>query len=1427
MNSANDPPRDHPIRPDDPQDEPEGGPPSDVASLRHAPTHGVERLLERSFTSRAARLIGGTDGLRVRRTVGPVKARVLDPAGRPAGPVPVRVEVRRGGDVVAAREVTASPSGYVTADLSGVEMDDDTEVRILPMVAQKKRRDGPMVQPAETLVDLTTLLNGDATTVVVDPDRMALEDRLELMHRWRPPTFLDAADAANAPELFAPTVIEKNGNCSLDYQSEIALRSQTFHQVVRLEDPGTPRTGAKTSAMVERLSHPYPRGLDYPFTADGNHPVQAWKAVPGLLNVYTQWWRRVGHGLGSLLYSLALAPCEQTNIAIIDWERRERARRAERTEADEDLSHEIRRERSVSEAVDSVLDEVQSGRSSSSQASAGLSLGPIVLGGGGGSSRSRSEGTRTLTVNTAQELADATHQQGASMRSLRSTVVTQATTREREEITTRTVRNHNRNHALTVQYFQVVEHYVVETELSQQVDVLLVPYLVPGALWTDFPTFEETPLDPNNATGPAKRSFTSNALTTWLDLYGERLRPVLPRKHREGLDALHRLMHTPEIYEADEAGVTVSRWTLEMEGGLVPGLRFRITTTRDGSYTLRPRRAENGASHFVATTSPVPLDQIATLTVTFDADEAVRAAVRKSTDRFGGPLGDVVGAALDAVGAFVEEAVEAAARFRLDSVRLVAHTDPTRWLARPASVEVANEAPGVMLSASNASHPVSLSPPTLDLLQTAGARYRDYDRARRMARHVRSHAMAYLKHLWMTENSEERALRFDRYEYGGEPLLGLIENKPVGMIGNHVAFRLLSQGQLAEARTDGTVNFSRLVTLPTDGVFAETFLSKCNATEVRDVDRMVDPSTGCQDQAPQITGITPGTRAGATIPTAGSLPSNVLNIQTAPGAPDPTGMAAAAQIMSQPDIFRDMSLGQATVEAVRTLSQQAMVTSGENQRAAIEALTKLLPMALGMPPAPGGDGGSGGQTVASGGSGSGGSGGAARTVAQGLVDQTHRASSPVRQRDHEQVIRQSDMTPEAKKRALEALHNARTGAEAGADTKAEGDAPADSDRQLESRKVGDLPGPDDERRLVAQIFFGTREPGGDRIDQQLAALDAGDRAVLDQLRDPDWPHVGHSTWEVHGFADARGDRTGEEPALNADLSRQRAEAVVGYLTDGLGTGDVFGSDIEWRIKAHGDQFSDPQQRDQFPYDRRVDVYVTVGEAPAPDVPFTEDDVGGRLQRNLTRLADDLAGGVRQDVAWLAENEIMLYAKAKEMLALLRAGERLEPRGDPILSDLRFMLNNQETGALNLERLMRALRQAGRPQPHSDFETHVGMLLWTINEQNRKASDPFYRIVYLSPLEGKDPDPPFFDLNPEPHEHDDFPAEWDDLADDLQQAVIDAGARDQYVSGADHRARMQPHLDRRQALVDEAKARLGPFPDLKEAIENNPSNWWLR
>ena len=83
----------------------------------------------------------------------------------------------------------------------------------------------------------------------------------------------------------------------------------------------------------------------------------------GHLVRYKEVWRADGYSLGDLLYSLPLAPNQRRRVAVVDWERRTTAARAETLEFEESLDAVIQRDRDVQEIVGTDLHESTSGGS--------------------------------------------------------------------------------------------------------------------------------------------------------------------------------------------------------------------------------------------------------------------------------------------------------------------------------------------------------------------------------------------------------------------------------------------------------------------------------------------------------------------------------------------------------------------------------------------------------------------------------------------------------------------------------------------------------------------------------------------------------------------------------------------------------------------------------------------------------------------------------------------------------------------------------------------------------------------------------------------------------------------------------------------------------------------------------------------------------
>ena len=329
--------------------------------------------------------------------------------------------------------------------------------------------------------DITTLVAADISVLrdLAPATASSLKQNLQLdtvgdLGRWAP--FLAARNILNAATGAAP-------------DSEIGSEL-----VPRLGDYPTERRFYTTLVMDQVVSsNPTdlatagPLSLEPTFTADFGFSTPA----IGARLTFEQAWFAQGFTLGSLLHSLALAPGESTRVAMLDWSRRTAAATSESISETEQLSNITTHNRAVSEIQDAVAREAQRGFSHTEStgtteeggAGLGLAIGPVVFGAAGGAAQttttadsvSSSTGSRTLEASMSQKVMDATQQAASSSRNRRASVVQEVSEDEYAGSTTRIVANYNHMHALTVQYYEVVELFRVNIALSEAEQCLFVP----------------------------------------------------------------------------------------------------------------------------------------------------------------------------------------------------------------------------------------------------------------------------------------------------------------------------------------------------------------------------------------------------------------------------------------------------------------------------------------------------------------------------------------------------------------------------------------------------------------------------------------------------------------------------------------------------------------------------------------------------------------------------------------------------------------------------------------------------------------------------------------------------------------------------------------------------------------------------------------
>ena len=78
-----------------------------------------------------------------------------------------------------------------------------------------------------------------------------------------------------------------------------------------------------------------------------------------------------------------------------------------------------------------------------------------------------------------QNVNDRTHQNASSSRNRRASVIKEVSQNEHEGVSTRVIANYNHMHALSIQYYEVVQVFRVEVRLSKAEKVVFIPFAMP------------------------------------------------------------------------------------------------------------------------------------------------------------------------------------------------------------------------------------------------------------------------------------------------------------------------------------------------------------------------------------------------------------------------------------------------------------------------------------------------------------------------------------------------------------------------------------------------------------------------------------------------------------------------------------------------------------------------------------------------------------------------------------------------------------------------------------------------------------------------------------------------------------------------------------------------------------------------------------
>lgn len=668
---------------------------------------------------------------------------------------------------------------------------------------------------------------------------------------------------------------------------------------------------------------------------------QACTVAHGHILHFKQEWIADGYSMGRLLYSLPLAPGQKKQIAVLDWERRESAIRQESLEETESLQATLSRDRDIGEMVSSVLSESSRGGSSASTSAVGggigigAILGPVggLLGIGGGASNANSrawqDSSRNVSADSLQTLRDRTSQAAASMRAQRSTVIQTVTQGERVAVTTESVANYNHCHAMTMEYFEVLRHLIVRQRIVDVQECLFVPLQItrfdrPKALrWrhtlrtimpdralrAGFDALERIDNNyegsdmPTGAYADEKLDFLEGELT---------IRFQLARPHDNDQDDFNPanwnwmgfllpMLNPQELYRNFLKGQTLKdRIFLEQFGpriarAFVDLMRFSWVDNNDGEH-------------------PLPIDT--TLLSNFTNDTQLAVSLRLS-----GAVPPV--ARKDIKFIKIREFAVPGISFLPTNSRVIVDGGQMSYRTKFSSGylfrsgRIANDLTGT--------DPVRVFTP-LTLQELRKPREEDKELARRLLDHLNENIERYHHALWWRMSPDRRYMLLDGFEApnsDGRSVASVVDNTLIGIVGNSLVMPV-SRGfhldptfnQDAERPIDLLEHYQPntpiepvRVAIPTRGVYAEAVMGACNSCEAKEEERFWRwEESPIPDNPPAILPVSTESRqTPAPDLTAKGFPAPIIAMQSAPAAPDPTGLAGALTLLGQSGLFKDIT----------------------------------------------------------------------------------------------------------------------------------------------------------------------------------------------------------------------------------------------------------------------------------------------------------------------------------------------------------------------------------------------------------------------------------------------------------------------------------------------------------------------------------------
>jgi hypothetical protein len=695
--------------------------------------------------------------------------------------------------------------------------------------------------------------------------------------------------------------------------------------------------------------------------ASAKHPIQwesdtsryqATTVARGHIIEIRMRWRSNGYSLGTVAKTLTLAPRQAKRIEKVEWRRTELSRRQETTRLADEVSDSVNQEHAYDDSVSANLSEWEKGSSSSKMASLAGGMGFVyagfIAGGGHGASYSSSQssqsGGRATSASEEQRVRDSIRRYGESLRKLDSLVVNEVTQEESVTGTTEVVRNANYAHSLTVIYYQILRHLKVETAVAGIRECLFVPFAISPFTVARAYRWRE-------AIGKSLRDPQYGGAIKYLkDVLSNFLNSTIPAGRRS--DQRVRFIHGSVFVRIaidrpsnkSDGGFDVTKWLPLQPFLLTPalgifGLLNGVSEAeRDARFQREhaPGIAANWANTLLMKVGSKFIPADFTLATRYQFNGVVRLDFRAAIPESIWITREI----LASIQFLATKPLTPGSVANLQSLSFTYQTDTFQH-----AVAASEGQDDLILPETGAvdggGAVVSCVP---DIWERQDVRAEMILAVERLLEHLNEHVEYYHKAIWWSMDRDRLFMLIDGFYAPGTNQLSIasvVERDPIAIIGNAIVYRVsngafLGLGSIKTPEdlynyyvAKQAVSEPMLISLPTDGLYAQTVMDDCPALEEHygNTDwALNDPDLSLGEIAPELLA---SRRAEPQSATPTPFPQTLINLQNAPSVPAPNGLAGAFSAVSNPNAFRDMA-GLAGTQANAATAFQAAADLAKN-----------------------------------------------------------------------------------------------------------------------------------------------------------------------------------------------------------------------------------------------------------------------------------------------------------------------------------------------------------------------------------------------------------------------------------------------------------------------------------------------------------------